>query len=274
MLALSLSKLGNPPTADIEAYISIFAPSRSAANTLKSLASNAKKGSIRAEIAAHLRSKRHLDVSGLSIPKRKVPHFNPYFDYWVWACKNLEWGGPTSQANIVRTTHAILPVFMHHFGCVVPSYEALEIIRQVAKGQPVCDVGSGCGYWTFMLRRHGLEVHAIDDMQSIFRTMWIDDTVVEDGARWLGRRGGASDEVLLLVYPIVGRNFVVSMLDAYKGRDVIIAGTQNRSGYTAFPDVTVDEWMAKNRPEFIMTARVCLPSFAGKDEALFVFQKE
>jgi len=126
---------------------------------------------------------------------------------------------------------------MHHFGCVVPSYEALELIRQAARGRPVCDVGSSSGYWTFMLRRHGLEVRAVDDLQSTFRTMWIDDTVAEDGAAWLRKRGGAPDEVLLMVYPVVGRNFAASMLKAYKGKDVVVAGTQNRSGYTAFRGV-------------------------------------
>lgn len=125
-----------------------------------------------------------------------------------------------------------------------------------------------------MLRRHGLEVRAVDDFQSTFRTMWIDDTIAEDGAGWVRKRGGAADEVLLMVYPIVGRDFVASLLKAYKGKDVVVAGTQNRSGYTAFREVTVDEWMAKNQPEFEMTARVCLPSFAGKDEALFIFQRQ
>ena len=157
----------------------------------------------------------------------------------------------------------------------MPSYEALEIIRQVAQEKkPICEIGSGNGYWTLMLRRYGLEVRAVDDQQSVFRTMWIEDTIVEDGAGWLRKRGGAEKEVLLLVYPVVGRDFVRRMLDAYKGKDIVIAGTQNRSGYTAFKDVTIDEWMAENRPEFVMTARICLPSFAGKDDALFVFQRK
>lgn len=268
------SKLGNPPAADIEAYTSIFAPNKSAANTLKSLAANAKKGSLRAAIAANLTTKRHLDASRFSISKRKAPHFNPYLDFWVWACQNLEWAGPTAQASLVRSSHAILPVFMLHFGCVVPSYEALEIIRQVARGRPVCDIGSGSGYWAFLLRQHGLEVRAVDDLQSTFRTMWIADTTVEDGASWLRKRGGVPEEVLLMVYPIVGRNFVANMLKAYKGKDVVVAGTQNRSGYTAFAGAMVDEWMKEQHPEFAMTARVALPSFAGKDEGLFVFRRE
>jgi len=56
-------KLGNPPAADIEAYTSIFAPST---------------------------NKRHVDASRFSISKRKAPHFNPYLDFWLWACQNLE----------------------------------------------------------------------------------------------------------------------------------------------------------------------------------------
>ncbi|MCJ1251178.1 hypothetical protein MMC30_008409 [Trapelia coarctata] len=266
------NSLGNPPATDIESYTSIFAPSRSAPNTLKSLAANAKKGSLRAAIAANLSSKRHLDAR-FSVPKRKSPHFNPALDFWLWSCQALEWGGPTEHANRVSTSHAVLPVLMHHFGCVAPSYEALELIRHVARGRAVVEVGSGGGYWAMMLRRHGVAVHAVDDGQSSFRSMWIEDTIVAEGAGWLRKRGGAREEVLLLVYPIVGGSFVERMVDAYQGGVVVVAGTQNRSGYTAFRGVGVEEGMAERWPAFGLTARVALPSFAGKDEALFVFQR-
>jgi SAM-dependent methyltransferase len=167
---------------------------------------------------------------------------------------------------------------MHHFGCVVPNYESLEIIRQVAGGKPILDIGSGNGYWTFMLRRGakpgGGKVVAVDSGQSVYRTLWIGDTVVADGIKWLReeRKGGVGD-VLLLVYPIVGGDgFTEKVIKAYKGDAVCVVGTQCRNGYTAFRDKVIDQWM-EEEGGWEKIVQVPVPSFAGKDEALFVFRK-
>ena len=125
-----------------------------------------------------------------------------------------------------------------------------------------------------MLRALGLNVLAIDNHQSVFRCNWIKDTIVTDGVSFLKSKKGAPDDVLLLVYPVVGGDFFKKMLDAYKGCWVVVAGTQCANGYTGFADKTVDAWVQQERPEWILQVRVPLPSFAGKDEALFVFKKE
>ena len=162
---------------------------------------------------------------------------------------------------------------MHHFGCVVPSYESLQIILKVAKGRPILEIGSGTGYWAYMLRRLGLHVDTVDNLQSGYRTLWIGGTTVEDGAEYLKSRNGAEDAVLLLVYPIVGMDFTTRIVDAYKGSTLCVAGTQNQNGYTAFKDKTIDEYVMAEKGEFEKTIQIALPSFAGKDEALFVFEK-
>ena len=158
----------------------------------------------------------------------------------------------------------------------MPSYEALEVIKQVAttkKKREVIEIGSGNGYWTYMLRRQGVEVRAIDNMQSEYRTLWIGDTIVRDGEKFLKDNSGARDAMLLLVYPVVGAGFTAKVLDAFKGDTICVAGTQNRNGYTAFRDRRIDEYMQAERPEFKKTVQVALPSFAGKDEALFIFER-
>ena len=165
---------------------------------------------------------------------------------------------------------------MHHFGCVVPSYEGLEVIKQLAaagKKREVIEIGSGNGYWTYMLRRQGVEVKAVDNLQSEYRTLWIGDTVVKDGAKFLNDQNGGMDAVLLLVYPVVGAGFTAKVVEAYKGDTICVAGTQNRNGYTAFRDRTIDEYMEAEKPEFEKIIQLALPSFAGKDEALFVFER-
>ncbi|KAI4170003.1 MAG: hypothetical protein LQ343_005252 [Gyalolechia ehrenbergii] len=266
------SALPPPSLADINAYTSVFASTTSTSKSLIALAANAKKGSHRASVATYLHSRRNLP-SIYTIPKLKKAHVNPYYDYWAWSCQNLEWAGPTADTVLVKQSHHILPVLMHHFGCVVPSYEGLEIIKQVTKGRKVLDLGSGNGYWTYMLRRLGLQVNAVDNLQSRYRSLWIGDTVVEDGEKYLKANKGARDALLLLVYPIVGSDFTARILKAYAGDTIFVAGTQNRNGYTAFSTKVMDEYVAAEKPEYRKTVQIPLPSFAGKDEALFVFER-
>jgi hypothetical protein len=147
---------------------------------------------------------------------------NPYFDVWAWSCQALAWAGPEPHTANLKFSHAILPVLYHHFGCCVPSYEAISIIDQIARDRKVLDIGSGNGYWTYMLRHHRgtsakqqLEVIAIDNGVSEWRTMWIDDTVEADGAQWLRANDGGKDTVMLLIYPSVGNEFTAKTIRAY-----------------------------------------------------------
>ena len=264
-----------PSPGDVAAYIALFDPSKVAGNALKGFKANAKKGSLRAGIAECLTSKRFVD-SSVVVPRSKKSQPNVYADFWTWSCFSLKWAGPDTNSVNVKMSHHVLPVFMHHFGCVCPSYESLEIIKAVSAGKLVLDIGSGNGYWTYMLRRHGCEVKAVDNGQSTWRTIWIEDTVVADGVRFLkkSRPGQGKGDVLLLVYPVVGLEFTTGVLDAYKGDVVCVAGTQNENGYTGFKDETIDQWMERERPEFKKIVQVPLPSFAGKDDALFVFRRQ
>ena len=258
-----------PSTGDIDAYTSIFSSTTSTDKSLKAFASNAKKGSLRARIAENLLVKR-IFPAHIVVPKRKQPHANPYLDYWTWSCRCLEWAGPEEAITNVRQSHHILPVFYHHFGCVVPTFEALEAIRQLAAGRPIIDAGSGNGYWTYMLRRTGLQVTPVDNGDSVWRTMWVGDTIKADAAKVISKqRAGANDAVLLMVYPQVTTGFARETLDAYKGDMVCIAGTQNDNNFTA----DVGALMRARGDQWEKILQTPLPSFAGKDEAFSVFKK-
>ncbi|KAH8886742.1 hypothetical protein GQ53DRAFT_796617 [Thozetella sp. PMI_491] len=275
-----------PPRADIDAYIAIFLPSTSTASSLKGFISNAKKGSIRQETAKYLQAKRfiHPSLSQLAnLPKAKKAPPNLYFDFWAWSCRNLEYCGPIPGIETSQKAHHVLPIFMHHWGCAVPSHEALTILKSVAQDRVIADIGSGGGYWTFLLRQYGARVLPVDNAQSAWRVTWVEDTVIADGAKWLSRKENANgkDMVVLVVYPIVGGGvsggveggFTRGLLEAYKGDTLAVVGTDNRSGYTSFKDMTMDEYMGKEQPDWIKVAQVSLPSFPGKSEALFIFQR-
>lgn len=283
--------LDPPPRPDIDAYITIFHPTTHTASALKAFAANAKKASLRARVAAHLTTQRYIHPHAppqLHAPKKKKPSStaappNPYYDFWEWTCRNLEWCGPCPEAERRPQSHHVLPVLMHHFGCAVPSHESLEVLRAVADGRAVADMGSGNGYWAFMLRRYGVAVTPVDNAQSAWRANWVADTVVAEGAKWLARNGvgGGKELVLLMVYPVVGGGagggveggFTRELLRAYQGDTVAVVGTQNHNGYTSFREVTFAEFMEREQPEWTKVVQIPLPSFAGKDEALFVYQR-
>ena len=62
------------------------------------------------------------------------------------------------------------------------------------------------------------------------------------------------------------------MLDLFPGDVVVYVGTQNTNRYTGFPDRTVEQYMADETWD--MTVRLPIPSFPGKDDALYVFERK
>lgn len=213
-----------------------------------------------------------------------MPNSNPYYDIWTWSCHLTGFLGPLNDAAYAdpasaKMTHPILPVLYHHFGCLCPNFEALSVISQTVNGkggkmEGVVEVGSGNGYWAFLLRRMGVDVIAVDNMDASWRTLWIADTVKVGGTEWLRKNGGAKDRALLLVYPVVAGNFTRSIVDSYKGDTVMIAGTQNTNRFTGLKDMTVEEYFGNEKKEFEMVVRIAMPSFAGKDEALYIFERK
>jgi hypothetical protein len=207
-----------------------------------------------------------------------------------------------------KTLHAhhILPVLYHHFGCVPPTHAGLSLISQLSrlavkpldlpaqdpnagKGKkekkseapppkPILEIGSGTGYWTYMIRTlfPDLDVTAIDSGLSNYRTSWIGDTVASDGPAYLRSHNGGRGTILLLVYPSVGDDFTEKVLKAFYGDAVVVAGTVNHNGFTGFQNQTMAEWIEEHGHSLPVrwteVARIPLPSFAGKDEGLFVFR--
>ncbi|OAR02796.1 hypothetical protein LLEC1_00196 [Akanthomyces lecanii] len=274
-----------PPQSDIDAYISILSSKTVTLSALKNFKTNAKKDSIRAECASYIADRRYIHPAletRLTIPKIKSPSiYNPYFQFWEWSCRSLEWCGPCASSERVVTSHHVLPIFMHHFGCATPSHESLQMLKILADGRDVADVGSGNGYWSYMLRAYGLRSHPVDNMQSAWRVSWVGDTVISDGVKWLKQHENGKQMVLLLVYPVVGGGvgggtegaFTKDLVNAYGGDTIAVVGTQNRNGYTGFKDKTMAEYMEKEQPLWTRVVQIPLPSFGGKDEALFVYQR-
>ncbi|KAF1838940.1 hypothetical protein BDW02DRAFT_306595 [Decorospora gaudefroyi] len=282
-----------PSSEEITAYTTLFSPTLNLQSALKDWALNAKADTLRKPISNHLHSHFHPqeNLPGGLLPKKKArQHTNPYYDLWTYTCHELEWAGPLPSTTHTKISHHMLPIFYHHFGCIVPSYAALHVLAKLAQPtrpskedvRPILDIGSGNGYWTYMLRHFPIEqlggakklhVHAIDNQVSEYRLTWIRDTIKTDGLAYLRQNAGGKGCVLLLVYPQATGEFTGPILQAFEGDCIVVAGTQNGNGFTAFQHQLVDEWVAENLGAFELILRMPLPSFAGKDEALFVFQR-
>ncbi len=118
-----------------------------------------------------------------------------------------------------------------------------------------------------------LDIRPIDSGLSEYRITWITDTIKQDGKEYLRRNNNGRGTILLLVYPQATGDFTAPILRMFEGDTIVVAGTQNGNGFTAFQDQCVDQWVEKNLKAFELILRMPLPSFAGKDEALFVFQR-
>lgn len=183
---------------------------------------------------------------------------------WAFSCQETAFLGPLPDPSYAhpanaKHTHPILPVFYHHFGCVVPSYESLYIISQLvaeSSAEGVIDMASGNGYWTYMLRRMKLDVTAVDNMASEYRTMWIDDTVQGDGVEYLNKNGGGKGRVLMMVYMVTAGTFTKRVLQAYKGNTIVVVGTRNGNRYTDFADCTVEEYFERDMPGWQLICRI------------------
>jgi len=201
---------------------------------------------------------------------------------WALSCQETAFLGPLPDPSYVhpanaKHTHPILPVFYHLFGCVVPSYEALHIVSQLVAdsgADGVIDMASGNGYWAYMLRRMKLDVTAVDNMASEYRTMWIDDTVKADGVEYLKKNSGGNGSILLMVYMVTAGFFTKRVLREYRGGTIVVVGTQNSNRYTGFADCTAEEYFEKEMPGWELICRVPMPSFAGKDEGMFVWRRK
>jgi hypothetical protein len=119
-----------------------------------------------------------------------------------------------------------------------------------------------------------LDVRPIDNQLSEYRVSWVHNTIKSDGQAYLKQHKNGKGCVLLLVYPQATGNFTGPIMHAFEGDTIVVAGTQNGNGFTGFQGMVVDEWVEKNLRAFELTLRMPLPSFAGKDEALFVFQRK
>lgn len=119
-------------------------------------------------------------------------------------------------------------MIIQYFGYAIPDPQALSIIKEytMTLEQPclprrVIEIGSGLGYWTYLLRQEGLQVDAVDTMEEFNQVdrYWIKDTIKADAVDYL-KENNSKESVLLMVWPRSCEEF----LEHFQGEYVILVG--------------------------------------------------
>lgn len=78
-----------------------------------------------------------------------------------------------------------------------------------------------------------------------------------------------------MVYAVTIDNgaFIRNTLQNYKGDFVVSVGTQNANRFTDFEVENVESWMESNLAGWELVARVAVPSFPAKDDAMKVWRR-
>lgn len=128
--------------------------------------------------------------------------------------------------------------FIQTFGFAILTKKAIEAMSPHA---PLLELGAGSGYWSYELRRHGVDVIATDPATEEFGHFEQDPkrwtkhwTDVEklDAVEAIARYPGFN---LLIVWPSLSDPWAANALEAFSGDTVIYVG-EGKGGCTADDD--------------------------------------
>lgn len=164
---------------------------------------------------------------------------------------------------IVRDEH------ISRFGFAVLTADAIKAITPYG---PLLEIGCGCGYWSFELRRAGIDVIATDPGLGRYRflgqaghweRLWVDDierVSGEDAVKKYPQRN------LLIIWPDYGDSWPVECLRAFAGKTVLYGGEW--MGCTAD-----EEFHSHLEAHFTRKETISLPQFDGIHDALEVWER-
>lgn len=144
------------------------------------------------------------------------------------------------------------------YSFAIPNEQALEVLKQHA---PIIEIGSGSGYWAFLLRQKGVDVLAVDNMSETFEKRWLSDIVVKDGTTFLKSNNGCANRTLLLCWPRDADNII----EAFQGDTIIWIGEIGGSTWY-FQDDALEEWEMKQE--------VMIPTWPGVHDTMNVYKRK
>lgn len=155
--------------------------------------------------------------------KRKNTENKLLHDHWEPWARSVKFCGEEDWMAISRgkkDASRKRQQMIFRYGYAIPNETSLDVIAQFGQ---VLEVGSGSGYWAYLLRKKSVEVIALDNRVSCdsMEHDWFPDTVKTDVTQYLQDHDGCPDRALFMCWPNYDGDLV---LKAYKGRNVIVVG--------------------------------------------------
>lgn len=178
----------------------------------------------------------------------------------------------------VPVTHIELAraAFRMRYGYAIPTSQALDVILSHGSNG-ILDFGCGNGYWSYLLRKRGVPVTAVDKspIDNGRNRFWKPPLSEHAVTQWTEIEHGSFEhladtnaETMLLIWPPPNDKMATLALRRFHGRKVVYVG-EREGGYTgdaSFFDLLKAEWHELGHP-------VALPTLFGCQDELRVFER-
>lgn len=158
--------------------------------------------------------------------------------------------------------------YIKKYGFAIPNDIA---IKTIAAAEPILEVGAGSGYWTYELRKQGVDVIATDPATGRYRLneaafLWEAGWCKVEKLTAIEAIKTYSSRTLLVVWPDM-EDWPIKALKAYPGKHLFYVGERDGgcTGNDAFHTYL-------NR-HFELIQEVNIPQFAGINDCLFYYQR-
>ena len=163
-------------------------------------------------------SAESLDDSYINAMTKPKNHLNKllHSKWEPWARRSKYQGEHDVHVLLDRRENPLYDRFVcvQKYGFAIPNEVAL---KKLADYGPIIEIGSGKGYWAYLLKARGVDIITVDDRPH-GSDDWCQDTIQQDGAEYLDEHDGCPDRTLFLCWPDVDD----SVIRAYDGKYAII----------------------------------------------------
>lgn len=168
-----------------------------------------------------------LESLGVDVPLM----FLSYFEKWQLRKKHHIWELPTfkdlENDPILREFQA-REKFINKYGFAILHRRAIEAMRPYA---PLLEIGAGSGYWTYELRKYGVDCVATDTMESTYGFFngkdprrWDHHYTTIEILNSVEAVRKYPNRTLLTVWPDYKESWAADALDIFTGQTVIYMG--------------------------------------------------
>ena len=179
-------------------------------------------------------------------------------EHWEPWARSVCFYGESDDSLVQKDDFRQRLKLIEKFSLAIPNEESLNAITRMG---PIIEVGSGSGYWAFLIRCKCVDIIAVDDRSSPQKwTMdWFPSTIKCDALKYLEEHGGCSDRTLFMSWPTCGE----SILSAFKGDHFIIIGkSECRS-----------KWELCNDPEWVLLDCIEIPVWPGMYNRMRIYMR-